>query len=361
MKVVFFHKNCQDGLFAAYTFWKKYGARDILFIEVNYKPIQDMEPMEALEYVFNSHIQQPSKFNSSVFNFYNNEVPKDRFHEMEVYVLDYCFPVKHIKLFAELFKSVLVLDHHKTAIDQYLNVYDFKEDDNNPNWKVIKPAANCTVVFSDNDSGARLSFKYFNPGQTVPDYIELVSDYDLWKFNLPASKKFHYGIKLLNPTSFIYLEMLLNSYRQDIVNVGEKFKKYEAEIVSKIADSNSIGVIVKIKGIEYKGCIINAYPDIRNELCDLQIKNGYDLAMCYNIKADGNVVFSLRSRKGLDTTLLSLMYHGGGHESASSFTIKTKELEKIIRRRYISVIKRNYYFDVVQFVSKIIKKAKGVL
>lgn len=359
MKVVLFHKNCQDGLFAAFSFWKKYGAKDILFIEVNYKPIQDLSPMAALEYIFNSHIRHPSIFNTTAFNF--TEVPKNKFSEMELYILDYCVPVEHAKLYATLFKSILILDHHKTAIDQYVKECSLIEDIANPNWKIVNIANNCKVVFSETESGAKLTYRYLNPGQEAPDYIELVSDYDLWKFSIPGSKNFHYGIKLLDPESFIYLEMLLNSYRQDIVNVGQKFKKYENGIIEKISDSNCIGVVVKIKGIDYKGCMINAYPDIRNDLCDMQIKNGYDLAMCYNIKADGNVVFSLRSRKGLDTTPLSLMYNGGGHENASSFTISSAELASIIKKRYITVVKKRNYFDLFTLVKRIFNKILGAL
>ena len=73
MKVVLFHKNCHDGLFSAFAFWKKFGGRDTVFIEVNYKPIQDMKPMEALDYIFNGYIKNPSTLNSVKFEFENNE------------------------------------------------------------------------------------------------------------------------------------------------------------------------------------------------------------------------------------------------------------------------------------------------
>ena len=60
MKVILYHAHCTDGLFSAYSLWKAFG-NDALYIPVNYKPIQDQTPQEALQYIFNIDLKKNPK------------------------------------------------------------------------------------------------------------------------------------------------------------------------------------------------------------------------------------------------------------------------------------------------------------
>lgn len=357
MKVVLFHKNCHDGLFAAFSYWKKFGSKDTIFIEVNYKPIQDMEPMEALNYIFNGYIKNPSTLNPVNYEFKDNKVSIEDMSEMELFVVDYSFPVKHLEQYIDLFKKILVLDHHKTAIDEYTNYYPSKEG--GFGWTFIHPHDNCDIVFSHSESGAKLAWMYFHGGYNeVPDYIELISDYDLWKFNLENTRKFDYGLKLQDITSFNVLDVLMNSFKNDIINVGGKYERMHLVRIEKLVKSNIIEVSLVIGGVQYKCGLVNAYPDVRNEVCDYAIKTlGYDAIISYNIYSSTEVSCSLRSKLDLDSSNLSKMYGGGGHKNSSAFRISMKEFNNIIKNKYILVTTKPNF----GFITKLLRMIKWPL
>lgn len=337
MKVVLFHKNCHDGLFSAFAFWKKFGGRDTVFIEVNYKPIQDMEPLEALDYILKGHNKNPSSLNSVPYMFHEETAVEFEANSIELFVLDYSFPVEHLLEYTKYFKKITVLDHHKTAIDDYTKAFPSKVG--GFGWMFIQPTENCEIVFSTNESGAKLTWMYFHGGYNeVPDYIELISDRDLWEFKLENSRKFYYGLKLQDLSTFNMIETLLNSFKNNIIIEGGKYEKVHNERNEKIAKANIIDIEVILRGKRYKGGLVNSYLDVASDLCsNLISKRGYDIAIAYNVNNKGVVGCSLRSKKDLDSSLLSVMYGGGGHAQASGFSIPFKELNNIIKNKYILV------------------------
>lgn len=342
MKVVLFHKNCNDGLFSAFSFWKKFGCKDVMYIEVNYKPIQDMEPMEALEYIFNDYIKNPCSLNSAIYKFKDNKVTVEDMKDMELYILDYSFPVKHFKTYIPLFKSILALDHHKTSIDQYTNQFYYTKGKND--WIFIKPSENSDIVFSTYESGAKLTYMYFNENKEVPSYIELISDRDLWTLKLKNSKKFNYGLTFYELNDFNVIDTLMNSSLNDIVNIGRKYEVIFLKRIENIIESNVIDIIVNIEGQEYKCGLVNSYLDIVSDLCDSVIYNhGYDISIAYTIQKNTNVICSVRSRKDIDSSKISIMYGGGGHANASSFSLTLDELNSILKEKIIIVEKKSSY------------------
>lgn len=342
MKVVLFHKNCKDGLFSAFSLWKKFGGKDVIYIEINYKPIQDMEPIEALNYIFNGYIKNPSSLNPVPYIFPDGVITESEMSEMELYVVDYSFPVDHLLSYVPLFKSILVLDHHKTAIDEYTERFFFEDGLNG--WKTIDIEKNCKIVFAKDQSGAKLTWMYFNPNKEVPNYIELISDRDLWTFKLENSKKFHHGLMLHQLNDFNVIDTLMNSFLNDIVNIGGKYEVALLERIEKIIKSNLTEIVVKMGGKEYKTGLVNSYLDIASDLCDSIIyKHGYDIAIAFDIQKRSDVSCSVRSRKGIDSSQLSLMYGGGGHENASGFHFSLKQLLTVLKHKHIIVVKNSSF------------------
>ena len=337
MKVVLYHKNCQDGLFSAYNLWKEFGGKDVLYIPVNYKPIQDLQPLEALEYIFKSYIDNPRSISGIKYSFKDDKVTLDDYKDMELYVVDYSFPVLHIKEYISFFKSILVLDHHETAINSYLKEFEhYKVCENG--WKVIEPTTTCKFIFSEKESGAKLTYMYFNEGKEVPNFIELVSDRDLWNFNLKYTRAFKYGCEMFQMDTFSIIDNLMKSSLHNIIYVGEKYEVLYDNRLEKIYESNLSNISVFIEGTEYKCALINAFPDLASDLCDYAISTEeYDLALSYNIDTRLSVNCSLRSREGLDSSKLALMFGGGGHKRASGFSLTMQQFNKILDNKGIVV------------------------
>ena len=336
MKVVMYHTNCNDGLISAYNLWKVFGSKDVIYIPVNYKPIQDMEAMEALDYVFNSYINSEKTISSTKYFFKDNKVTVDDIKEMELYVVDYSFPVEHFQKHINLFKSVLVLDHHDTAIQSYIKTFKYDLIENN--WLSIKIGENAQVIFSEKESGAKLTYMYFNKGLEVPTFIELASDRDLWKFDLKYSRAFKYGCDLFQLEDFNRIDNLMKHSVSNIIFVGEKYENYFNARLAKIIKQNTFEIKAIINGETYRCAMINTFPDIASDICDLTIqRDGYDMAIAYNIDTRQDVACSLRSRVGLDSSKLSLSRGGGGHKRASGFTISLEEFNKIVTNKLIEV------------------------
>jgi len=326
MKVVIYHTNCNDGLFAALCAWQKFGM-DALYIPVNYKPIQEMEPMDALRFIFS---KETAKSVDAIGNskYKVQDVTEENYKDVELFVLDYSFPVDHFITHCGEFKSVTVLDHHEKAIKDYCEIFHHIVDNNG--WKVLTPFDNCKLIFAEKESGAKLSWMYFNPGVEVPGYIELVSDRDLWKFKLEYTRSFHAGIKTLNESNFRALEQNVKFGINRILDLGKYSERMVNDRIKALKNSNCRFITIHHKGKRYKAGLVNCYLDIASDLCAKIIKDEEcKIAIAYNIHRDDIVGCSIRSNNELAMPIAE-RFGGGGHLNASGFSITLDQLFNIL-------------------------------
>ncbi len=333
MKVVLYHSNCQDGFFAAATLYKKFG-KEALYIPVNYKPIQDITPEEALAYIFNpKHSEELFSNGNSIYTL--KDVRPENYKDVSLFIVDYSFPVGHLEVYSKLFKSILTLDHHVTAAKAYGEKYLTGET--KEGWLTMHPSENTKLVFSEKDSGAMLVHRYFNPEEPVPYFIELVSDRDLWQFKKKETDLFHYGVRLLNEENIQKVLDYATTNFEFILHLGELQKK---EVLSRIKKTKRHGVFpvkITLHGNDYKGAIVNSSLDIASDLCNSVIKDGYDIAIAYSLQSVEDVSFSVRSAKGVDSSKLSLHFGGGGHAQASGFHASVKMLFEMMQTQSLTV------------------------
>src|SRR5262245_40770836 len=138
---VIYHKNCFDGMAAAWVVsraLKDFGdsSERVEFIPASYN---DNKLMEAL--MFDAQ-DNPSRD--------------------EHIIVDFSFPRDFMESLAAIAKDILVLDHHKTA----------KE--------ACKGLPFC--IFDMNESGASLAWKYYYPHEPLPLLVRYIKDRDLWLF-----------------------------------------------------------------------------------------------------------------------------------------------------------------------------------
>lgn len=333
MKVVLYHSNCNDGLFAAYACWLKFG-NDAVYIPVGYKPIQDLEPIEALKYIFNIRDSQKEDIKSNTkhdLSLLTVENSKD----INLYMVDYSVPVEHFKIYSEMFKSITVLDHHDSAIKAYCSIYPYV---NKYGRKTITLGEQINIVFADKESGAKLTYSYLFPEKEMPSWFELVSDRDLWEFKLKNTKIFHAGIKALSITNFKKLDSILNYGISKILDIGTITLENEEKKLNKVKSTGYNDVTIVINNQEYKGCFINSYLDIASDLCSKIIQeDNYDIVIAYHIAKDFNVSCSVRSKKEIDSSGISVVNKGGGHANASGFSIPFLKLSNILNEKVLIV------------------------
>ena len=133
VNVIIYHANCTDGFGAAYSAWKRLGNR--------------------AEYYACKHGDDPPNVKGK-----------------NVAILDFSFDNSTTKQMIELAESLIVIDHHKSAMVELHDVTETK--------------------FDMTKSGAMLTWDFFHPGIESPKLISYIQDRDLWTWELPYSREF---------------------------------------------------------------------------------------------------------------------------------------------------------------------------
>ncbi|KAL2553494.1 hypothetical protein Fot_07113 [Forsythia ovata] len=264
-----------------------------------------------------------------------------------VYLLDFVGPPNFIQELSSKVKQIVVLDHHKTALEMLgsgtsisgnvIKVIDMKRSGATIAYDYFKEKLLHGVVSSDKD-GYQKGLQKFDRVRRLFEYIE---DGDLWRWHLPNSKAFSSGLKdlnlefnaRLNPSFF---EQLLSLDVESLIRQGTVSLSHKQMLIDEALEQS---YEISLGGGAFGRCLaLNAdsIPELRSEL-------GHQLAnksRKRNLRGIGAVVYrlpeleddellkiSLRSIDSEDTTLISKEYGGGGHQNASSFMLKSEEFQ----------------------------------
>lgn len=112
----------------------------------------------------------------------------------DVLIVDFSYPRATLEALAREARSVLVLDHHKTAQEDLIGLA--KINPKGPGYldclaHLDHPGRiNLAAIFDMDRSGAGITWDYLVGGPRSP-LIDLVEDRDLWRFKLADSRAFH--------------------------------------------------------------------------------------------------------------------------------------------------------------------------
>jgi hypothetical protein len=258
--MILFHEKCTDGFTAAWAAWRAFGNT------ATYTPCQ-----------------------------YGGEVPDVT--GQNVYIVDFSFKPEVLLDMAAKAKSVVLLDHHKTA------EADLKD----------LQAPGLEIHFDMKRSGAKMTWDYFFPNQDnwLVDYVQ---DRDLWTFNLPESKTVNAYLGAL-PYDFALFNKVFEEGSEKANLSGQgclTWVRYYVESTKALArECWFLGRLVPVVNCPY-----TAVSEIVGELSE-----GHSFAVGWHQKEDGQVVYSLRSRHGFDVSALAKTMGGGGHAAAAGFTV----------------------------------------
>jgi oligoribonuclease NrnB/cAMP/cGMP phosphodiesterase (DHH superfamily) len=255
-----------------------------------------------------------------------------------VILVDFSYPRAQLVEMARVARSLLVLDHHKTAeadlasgevkvgtVGQVgLTVAQVVRLDNLPDargaWDYY--SANSCVgdavvcAFFDMDrSGAGIAWDFFHPGAPRPELIDHVEDRDLWRFALLGTREIQAAV-FSYPYEFdvwdLLMETPMETLRAQGVAIERKHHKDVAELVKVAKRQMVIG--------HYDVPVASLPYTLASDAGHLMAK-GKPFAACYYDK-DGGRVFSLRSTdQGVDVSEVAKLYGGGGHARAAGFTV----------------------------------------
>lgn len=260
--LVIYHGNCQDGFTAAWAVWKAHPDWEFF----------------------------PGKHGD----------PAPDVTGRVVYMVDFSYKRPVILEMAKQAQDITILDHHKTA-----------EAD------LVDLPLNVSVDFNMDKSGARLAWEHFHAKERVPELVKYVEDRDLWRFVYPETKAVSSSLFSEEYNFFAW-----DQWANDL----EKTKGVEKAV--KAGDA-----ILRKQAKDTKELLQNKFR---------MTIGGYDIPVCnlpYTFSSDaGNILaqnepfgatfyldgesayFSLRSTEdGVDVSEVAKLYGGGGHKHAAGF------------------------------------------
>jgi len=259
-----FHKDCMDGVAAAWAVWLKHPEAKFVPLEYGVPP--------ALE-TFGGH---------------------------HVVLVDFSYPRHELEHIRRVAGSLLVLDHHKTA---QADLQDF-------------PGA----VFDLDKAGCRLAWEQFHPGEAAPWVIDYVEDRDLWRWKLPDSEAVSAGLALHGiPTHPHDFEPLAAGQQGDadwchLVQCGE------VVLTCRAALARAISLTAYTVEMGDEQVPIATCPKLLASEVGELLADGMPFGATWHQRHDGRIVVELRSREGgTDVSEVAKLYGGGGHRHAAGF------------------------------------------
>jgi oligoribonuclease NrnB/cAMP/cGMP phosphodiesterase (DHH superfamily) len=221
-----------------------------------------------------------------------------------LYILDFSYPREEIERLSKIADEVILLDHHKTAKEEYAD------------WI---PPLNCFVSVNMEKAGAQMAWDHFFPEEEkTPPLVAYVADRDLWLFQLPDSKEINAGIHTYSLTlescSALYKRMNKDGLGW-LKELGTGIIAYqESQISLAIHHAEEF----EIDDYRVRGAQV-PFPNLISEVAG-RLAEGRPFGLCW-FKARGDKwIYSLRSREnGVDVSVVAKKFGGGGHVRAAGF------------------------------------------
>lgn len=227
-------------------------------------------------------------------------------------------------------KSIVILDHHKTAqedlapfiyepdhpgvlgvtdIDGMLR--DLAEMDRPP----------CIASFDMDRSGASMLWNFCHPEFNTPLLIRMVEDRDLWRFHLSDTRAFTLWLRS-HPYDFDTWSQIARQLADNPGDILGQATAIEAFYDRKVAEMVREAQPKQINGhvVPVVNCSWAFASDVAHAL--LKANPAAPFAACYYDRGDGSRTYSLRSEDHrLDVSAIAKRYGGGGHRNAAGFEV----------------------------------------
>lgn len=299
--VVVYHGDCQDGFTAAWAVYRRYG-RDPEFFAAK-------------------HGQPPP--------------PAEMIGGKDVLFVDFTYKAPMMIALAALAKSIVILDHHKSAAEDLASFAQFEVGDKSSfvaafDRELSRSSRLGEVIlagFDMNRSGAMLTWDFLFPDTDAPLLVSIVQDRDLWRFELSHTKQismwlfsFDYDFNTWDWAAN-YLESPPN--KTIAINCGEAIERKHLKDIGELLKSTAFKA--QFDGHEV-WCANMPYTMASDAANILAQRDPSMFGATYYFDGDGTAHFSLRSIKGegMDVSAIAKKYGGGGHANASGFEYKTE-------------------------------------
>ena len=240
----------------------------------------------------------------------------------DVIIVDFSYKRQVIDAMAEQARSILILDHHKTAEGDLSHLLEPPIQDHPAfNYADLlthieaNPVENVFAIFDMTRSGAQLAWDFFNEGER-PVLVEYVADRDLWKFEIPYSREINAVIQSHEMTFNVWetLAMSLDDQFDNVVLEGAAILRAHNKLVRSVIATSRRTMVIGGFRVPVAAAPYALASDTAGTMAE-----GEPFAATYVDGPKGRA-FSLRSRAGgVDVSEIAQAYGGGGHRGAAGF------------------------------------------
>lgn len=270
-----YHGNCADGFGAAWVVRQALGAENVEFHPGHYgKPAPDVEGRDVI-------------------------------------IVDFSYPYELLVLLGHQARSILIIDHHKTAAADLARLQPapatYRE------W--VDSEQRVGTVFDMHRSGAGLTWDYMTNNQPRPALINHIEDRDLWRFKLEGTREIMANV-FSHPQDFPTWDALMAQHISQHQAAGTAIERKHQKDIAELVASNSRTMAIGGTTVP----AINLPHTMASDAGHL-LSRGAPFAAIYWDTAEGRQ-FSLRSTdEGEDVSAIAKQYGGGGHRNAAGFKV----------------------------------------
>ena len=282
------HFPCDDGFAAAWVVWKKWGD-DVSFHGMTYG--EELPDVSGKNVLF----------------------------------VDFSVNLDVMEQLAEKAKSIVILDHHKTAkaalaplcTPDYYMPFTYQtvrrtasevRDCNTTDWFVI-------AQFDDGACGARLAWHFCFPDEEVPDFIRYIEDRDLWHMSMKGTRRFSLGLRSYS-YSFPVWERL-SKKTEMLIDEGKIIERFYDKKVREVCKGATYQIIAG-----HLVLVANAPHFMASDVAHELLKQDTDMAFaaCYYDTKHVRTYSLCSEDDRQDVSEIAKQYGGGGHRNAAGFS-----------------------------------------
>lgn len=288
-----YHGNCDDGFGAAWAIWRRWG-NEVAYVPGVYgKPLPDATGKHVL-------------------------------------FVDFSAKRPEIDAMAQVAKSIVIIDHHKTA-EADLEPFKvtlcggarFCPEDLDGMFRDMAELERPPIVawFDMNQSGAVMAWDFAHGiphNDPPPTMLAYIQDRDLWRFSFGDDTRQFSAALRTYPMTFETWDKLAQKTSSLVLEGEIVLRAHKANIAKFMADAYVQGIgghNVPVVNVPYHYAsdtaheLLAAFPDA-------------PFTASWFKRGDGMIQFSLRSEDSrLDVSEIAKKYGGGGHRNAAGFQV----------------------------------------
>jgi oligoribonuclease NrnB/cAMP/cGMP phosphodiesterase (DHH superfamily) len=253
---------------------------------------------------------------------YGEPLPYIVFKEMftqdeDVIMADISFSMPNMVELCQKVKTVIWIDHHVSAINDYIQ---FTSD--------LIPS-NLEIVLNAKVAACELIWYHLFPQLEMPFSIELLGIYDSWRnedivFWDNVIMPFQYGVRLIcHDLDSFPIELLGFVCIDHFIRDGKNIIKYQDQLNKTQCQKKAFFTMFK----KFKAICLNTGIFNSNVFKSIYNENDHDIMIPFQFNGRSWDVSLYTTKDNVDCSILAKLYGGGGHRKAAGF--KVNDISKV--------------------------------